>query len=321
MTAKYIGEGWTYEGMFYDLIIETTFFDQIFDHSDWNSSENVKPGDPPGIRTIINKNITIPRFMLFFNNYQNLHNTMFKSSGREGTHNCAFTIDALKTGTIEFSKERRNFCSIAVSALDEDNDFYIMNPKKLPTDSSIKESWDYFCNVLFTYLHMVVYMKICTKSEINKYFKSIFNINEQKVEKVQVSKFEYFFNISSNIKSSLHKKIESKNFECSLDYNKSLVNKESSIKYVIQDIVESHNIQASNDNSINNFNEVEANQIFIDRNYDGKLKSRLNTIANELKYDKNIVKIKNPTNQYSLYAYAGSHEYGQICNVHSEYYE
>ena len=168
---------------------------------------------------------------------------------------------------------------------------------------------------------MVAYMKICTKSEINKYFKSIFNINEQKVEKIQVSKFEYYFNILSDVKNSLHKKIESKKFECSLDYNKSLVNKESSIKHNVKDIVETHNIQASQDNSINNFGEVDANQIFIDRNYDGKLKSRLTTIANELKYDKNFVKIKNPTNQYSLYAYAGNKEYGQICNVHSEYYE
>lgn len=168
---------------------------------------------------------------------------------------------------------------------------------------------------------MVAYMKICTKSEINKYFKSIFNVKEQKVEKIQVSKFEYYFNISSNTKSSLHDKIKLKNFEYSLDYNKSLVNTKGSIRDKVEPIVQTHNIQASNDNSINNFNEVEANQIFIDRSYDGKLKSRLNTIANELKYDKNIVKIKNPTNQYSLYAYAGSHEYGQICNVHSEYYE
>lgn len=136
MTAKYIGDGWTYEGMFNESIIETTFFDKIFDHTDWDSNENVKPGDPPGIRKTINKNIMIPRFMLFFNNYQNLHNTMFKSSGIDGTNNCAFTIDALKTGTIKFTKQRRNFCSIAVSSLDEDNDFYIINPKKLPTDSS-----------------------------------------------------------------------------------------------------------------------------------------------------------------------------------------
>jgi hypothetical protein len=168
---------------------------------------------------------------------------------------------------------------------------------------------------------MVAYMKVCTQSEINQYIKSIFTVNEQRVEKLQISKIEYYFNISSDNNDVFHEKIKSKKFESVLDYNKTLINEEISIKNLVQDIVEKHNALASDDNSINDFNEVDANQIFIDRNYVGNLKPRLNTIANELKYDRGFVKIKNPTNAYSLYAYAGNKEYGQICNVHSESYE
>lgn len=164
-------------------------------------------------------------------------------------------------------------------------------------------------------------MKVCTQSEINQYIKSIFTVNEQRVEKLQISKIEYYFNISSDNNDAFHEKIKSKKFESVLDYNKTLINEEISIKNLVQDIVEKHNALASDDNSINDFNEVDANQIFIDRNYVGNLKPRLNTIANELKYDRGFVKIKNPTNAYSLYAYAGNKEYGQICNVHSESYE
>ena len=87
--------------MFNELIVNTTFFDTIFDHIDLNSDEKVKPGDPPDIRKKINKTISIPRFMLFYNNYQNLHGTMFKLSNKNGSHNCAFTIDAMKFGTIK----------------------------------------------------------------------------------------------------------------------------------------------------------------------------------------------------------------------------
>jgi hypothetical protein len=100
MTAEYVGGNWVYTGL-YDPIFGTTFFDQIFDQKNLNSNEDTSPGDPPEIRKKINKAIATPVFMLFYNNYQNLHTTMLKFSNKSvSNYNCALTINALKYGGI-----------------------------------------------------------------------------------------------------------------------------------------------------------------------------------------------------------------------------
>lgn len=309
-TYEYGVNGWIIPENDYSLLRKFTY------NFDWVNNDKTDSGDPAKCRKNVSLKLKYPGYVVFYNNRDNNWSYYYGIDNTE--YNEHFGMRNLIGGLFDENADNRYFYGIAVSGRPDDLDFFLI----LPTTIEFDDGYKYMMKSFLTYLYMMVFVKYCVKSETNTYYIPRYAINDNKIQKITLNKLEYYSQIKYCYSKLDGNKCENQ-IEISYDqeFNETFHNNmdwnwSKSVGDFFTKLNDDINTSADFD-----FNEINSNEMFVDKNYIGALRPILNNIALMLDYKGGYFKLKEIVKDYKLTMRSSDNNYGHVCHINNICYD
>ena len=224
----------------------------------------------------------------------------------------------------ETERKKRHFDAIAIAG-EQGEPFFILLPGEIQED----DIYGYFWGQFFTFMTMIANIKWCKKNETNRYYIPKLYIESNYKRNIEIKEIDYYYNIEYNYpnKDGFLNDLNDTRFETTSQINIVFGNQShdeingKNVNEHILEFAEDKNIELSKAKSVFDFDEVTANTMFIDRNYNGEFKHILNKLKDMITFKNNKFKLIYTNSDYNLKMRSDGKKYNLVCKVSPDYYE